>query len=74
MDTHREDNCTPIDFAAPNDITLAELLRFLGSYPIAKLAFRYDGRLIRPGYHVTEVKAGQFSALDVKDVTIRPGE
>ena len=28
------------------------------------LIFAYEGRPIRAGYHVTEVKAGQFSALD----------
>ncbi|MNE65507.1 hypothetical protein D3C80_1609900 [compost metagenome] len=26
--------------------------------------FTYDGNAVRPGYHITEVKAGQFSALD----------
>ena len=26
--------------------------------------FHYDGRTVKPGYHVTEVKAGQFAALD----------
>lgn len=26
--------------------------------------FCYEGSPVRPGYHVTEVKAGQFSALD----------
>jgi len=29
MDAHREDNCRALDFAAPNDITLAEPPRFL---------------------------------------------
>lgn len=26
--------------------------------------FVHDGHAVRPGYHVTEVKAGQFAALD----------
>ncbi len=29
-----------------------------------QLVFNYDGNPVRPGYHVTEVKAGMFSALD----------
>lgn len=28
------------------------------------LVFAYDGRDVRPGYHVTEVKTGTFRALD----------
>jgi hypothetical protein len=28
------------------------------------LVFDYEGRAIRPGYHVTEVKTGRFAALD----------
>lgn len=28
------------------------------------LIFSYDGRPVKGGYHVTEVKAGQFAALD----------
>lgn len=29
-----------------------------------QLVFEYDGKAVRSGYHVTEVKVGQFSALD----------
>lgn len=63
LDTVKED-CRPATFAEPNDITLSELLRFLGSYTDHRVVFQYDGKQIKPGYHITEVKAGQFSALD----------
>lgn len=46
------------------DITLGELLDRIADTPDSPLVFRYDGQPIKPGYHVTEVKAGQFSALD----------
>lgn len=45
-------------------ITIGELVDFLDGHKDWPLVFRYDGRTIRPGYHVTEVKAGEFSALD----------
>jgi hypothetical protein len=46
------------------DITLGELLNGIAETPKLPLVFVYDDREIRPGYHVTEVKAGAFSALD----------
>lgn len=49
---------------APADITLGALLEKLGEAATLPLVFEYDGKAVRPGYHVTEVKAGQFSALD----------
>jgi hypothetical protein len=54
------DNSLP----APTDITLGQLLGRIASKPGLALAFEYDGNTIKPGYHVTEVKAGHFSALD----------
>lgn len=53
-----------IDKAVSSDITLGHLLDFLAVVPDAPLVFTYDGNPVRPGYHVTEVKAGQFAALD----------
>jgi hypothetical protein len=50
-------------FAAA-DISLGELLERLAAEPKLPLVFHYDGRPVRSGYHVTEVKAGAFSALD----------
>ncbi|MEI2296744.1 DUF6428 family protein [Ensifer sp. MJa1] len=49
---------------AVSDITLGRLLEKLGDATSRPLVFEYGGRAVRPGYHVTEVKAGQFSALD----------
>lgn len=46
------------------DITLGEMLEQIAADPELPLVFSYNGAAIRPGYHVTEVKAGQFSALD----------
>ncbi|MCV3739347.1 DUF6428 family protein [Rhizobium sp. TRM96647] len=46
------------------DITLGRLLELSAARPDLPLVFSYEGRAIKPGYHVTEVKAGHFSALD----------
>ena len=48
----------------PADLTIGELLGFLAAHKDKPLVFFYDGQAVRPGYHVTEVKAGQFAALD----------
>ena len=53
-----------IDKTHSSDITLGHLLDVLAVAPDAPLVFTYDGNPVQPGYHVTEVKAGQFSALD----------
>ncbi|MBL8577724.1 MAG: hypothetical protein JNK47_10890 [Mesorhizobium sp.] len=47
-----------------DDVTIGQLLTALAARPDARLVFHYDGRAVKPGYHVTEVKAGQFAALD----------
>lgn len=53
-----------IDKSMSSDISLGLLLEALAASPHLPLVFHYDGRSVKPGYHVTEVKAGQFSALD----------
>lgn len=50
--------------ADPEDIAIGELLTALDGVADLPLVFSYDGRNVRPGYHVTEVKAGRFEALD----------
>ncbi len=50
--------------ADPSDINLGELLDFIDTQPDLPLIFHYDGHPVKAGYHVTEVKAGQFAALD----------
>ena len=60
------------------DITIGGLLSVLASHKDKSLVFFYGGKTVQPGYHVTEVKAGQFAALDcganpeVMDRNIRP--
>ncbi|WP_172691175.1 DUF6428 family protein [Rhizobium rhizogenes] len=46
------------------DISLGLLLETLTHAKDMPLVFHYDGRPVKPGYHVTEVKAGRFEALD----------
>lgn len=48
----------------PADISIGTLLAVLAKEKDKPLVFHYGGRSIRPGYHVTEVKAGRFAALD----------
>lgn len=45
-------------------ITIGRLIEFLDKHKEQPLIFEHGGRAIRSGYHVTEVKAGAFSALD----------
>ena len=51
-------------FQAREGVPIGGLLDFLAGHAEKPLVFTYDGRAVKPGYHVTEVKAGQFSALD----------
>jgi hypothetical protein len=58
------DRLEPIAPAVAADIPLGALLAACDAQPAVPLVFTYDGRTIQRGYHVTEVKAGQFAALD----------
>jgi hypothetical protein len=58
-----------IDVAVPprrtaEDIQIGALLATCDEHPSIPLGFVNDGCAMRPSYHVTEVKAGQFAALD----------
>lgn len=55
---------TAIDKTVSSDITLGQLLDGLAAAPEAPVVFLYEGQPVKAGYHVTEVKAGAFSALD----------
>jgi hypothetical protein len=46
------------------EVSIGDLLAALDGHKSLPLVFRYDGRPVKPGYHVTEVKAGDFAALD----------
>src|ERR1051325_1791800 len=50
--------------SAAGEITAAGLMATLAPNAGKPLIFRYDGRDVLPGYHVTEVKAAAFEALD----------
>lgn len=58
------DQIKPVIAADPNDLTLGELLAVIDANSDLALIFHYGGQAVKPGYHVTEVKAGQFAALD----------
>lgn len=63
LDVAKIDRTLPAPTAS-EDITLGALLASCDMHPSAPLVFSYGGRPIRAGYHVTEVKAGRFAALD----------
>lgn len=56
--------------ASPNavefhgDASLSGLVAALGAHRGKELVIEYGGRKTKPGYHVTEVKAGSFVTLD----------
>lgn len=53
-----------VPHAVIEDITIGALLADCDTHPVMPLVFVYEGRSVHPGYHVTEVKTGQFAALD----------
>ncbi|NLS04995.1 hypothetical protein HGP14_16745 [Rhizobium sp. P32RR-XVIII] len=53
-----------VNKTSSQDIRLGLLLDGLAASRDLPLVFHYGGRPVKPGYHVTEVKAGQFQALD----------
>ena len=57
----------PLDNPPPlpaDEISAADLLGQLAQHRGKRLIFRYEGRDVSTGYHVTEVKSGAFQALD----------
>jgi len=46
------------------ELTTRQLLEELAVHGDKRLVFSYEGRDVRPGYHVTEVKDGRFAGLD----------
>jgi Family of unknown function (DUF6428) len=46
------------------EVTLERFLGFLVVHKDKRLAFHADGHAVKPGYHITEVKAGHFNAMD----------
>lgn len=60
-DNRQNELVQPVD---PADISIGELLAHISRHGSKPIVFTYDGRVTRPGFHVTEVKSAQFSALD----------
>lgn len=58
------DDTRPLEMDFHGDASLSALLTALEPYAGKALVIDYGGRMIRPGYHVTEVKAGSFVTLD----------
>ncbi len=54
----------PLPTLPSTEIAAADLLAQLAEHRGKRLTFRYEGRDVLPGYHVTEVKTGAFQALD----------
>lgn len=54
----------PVTIAFHADASLGAILDALAPHADRKLVIDYCGQIIRPGYHVTEVKAGSFATLD----------
>jgi hypothetical protein len=57
-------NRIPLSPVPAGEISTGELLAVLAAHPTERLVFTYEGHDVLPGYHVTEVKDGQFQALD----------
>ena len=49
---------------ATAELSAAALFDAVAAHTNTPLVFHYDGRDVRPSYHVTEVKTGAFRALD----------
>lgn len=54
----------PVTRAFGGDAGLGAILDALTPHATRRLVIDYGGRVIQPGYHVTEVKAGSFVTLD----------
>lgn len=52
----------PVSLAS--EVSTAHLLATLSAHGAKALVFHYDGRDVKPSYHVTEVKSGRFHGLD----------
>ena len=55
---------TSVLLPAEFDMSLAQVLEALGGQADKTLVLEYDRGQVQAGYHVTEVKAGSFVALD----------
>ena len=54
----------PLTIGFQGDASFGAVLDALAPHGSRRLVISYDERLVQPGYHVTEVKAGSFVTLD----------
>ncbi|MFC3127207.1 DUF6428 family protein [Pseudoroseomonas globiformis] len=54
----------PMTLGFQEDASFGAVLDALAPHGSRRLVISYDGRMVQPGYHVTEVKAGSFVTLD----------
>ena len=47
-----------------SELSMGALRKLVAGHASKALVFQYEGRSIRSGYHITEVKSGSFVALD----------
>jgi hypothetical protein len=59
-----DDRASAITREFHGDASLSQALGALEGQDDKALVIEYGGRAIRPGYHITEVKAGSFVTLD----------
>lgn len=58
------ESTSPLAVNFHGDASVGRLLAALAPHDDKALVIRYGDRTIRPGYHVTEVKAGSFVTID----------
>jgi hypothetical protein len=58
------DRTSPLTMEFSGDASLGALLAALQPHAGKSVVIDYGGRKIRPGYHITEVKAGTFVTID----------
>ncbi|WP_043840211.1 DUF6428 family protein [Muricoccus aerilatus] len=54
----------PLTLGFQGDASFVAVLDALAPHGSRRLVISYDGRMVQPGYHITEVKAGSFVTLD----------
>lgn len=54
----------PMTLGFHGDASFGAVVNALGPHGSRRLVIGYNGRMVQPGYHVTEVKAGSFVTLD----------
>lgn len=64
MDCSCNNQMTVVSPGSGDEMNASQLLEALSAQRASQLVFHWNGHDIASGYHVTEVKVGQFSGLD----------